>query len=302
LPQKVSTTVFILFGLQSSFYLQQSLLHLGPKFQALVKTVPNPFRRGGPEEIPNVFVVCSGPKTPDKVDLANKVVVTWQLDFKKKRPSADSECPYYSPASTNGQLRIFFAALKSQYGWEIGMEDLSNFKGSLTATLKDLYNEREVKYVSYLWHSNWSISSVMVVIVLPSCLFFIQGSIGYGKKNPNTKLSESDQDKIRLDAFDEDILEEHCMKCMVGFGSKFGFRGNDEHTKLTRDKIYTGYFPAGHRFEGMQFWGILGMTDKTSNNNKLKPINQNTKHCTSFIIMPLYFETHVGVQPPGSLL
>lgn len=94
--------------------------------------------------------VCSGPKTPDKVDLANKVVVTWQLDFKKKRPSADSECPYYSPASTNGQLRIFFAALKSQYGWEIGMEDLSNFKGSLTATLKDLYNEREVKYVSYL--------------------------------------------------------------------------------------------------------------------------------------------------------
>ena len=142
----------------------------------------------------------------------------------------------------------------------------------------------------------------MVVIVLPSCLFFIQGSIGYGKKNPNTKLSESDQDKIRLDAFDEDILEEHCMKCMVGFGSKFGFRGNDEHTKLTRDKIYTGYFPAGHRFEGMQFWGILGMTDKTSNNNKLKPINQNTKHCTSFIIMPLYFETHVGVQPPGSLL
>ena len=94
-----------------------------------------------------IFVVLAGPVTAEKKFLCNRSLVEWQTNVKKQRPSGDG-CPYYSPASTNTNIRVFFATAKNQYGWQLTLEDVSGFNGSLAGVLKVLYAKRSKEWVS----------------------------------------------------------------------------------------------------------------------------------------------------------
>ena len=74
-------------------------------------------------------------------------MVDWQLNVRKQKVPAGG-CPFYSPASTNTNIRVFFATCKSQYDWHLTLEDVSGFPGSLAGVLKELYAKRAKEWVS----------------------------------------------------------------------------------------------------------------------------------------------------------
>ena len=48
------------------------------------------------------------------------------------------------------KLRGFLSRLKTRYGWQMSYaDDFRGYEGSLSAVLKQLYREREQKWVSY---------------------------------------------------------------------------------------------------------------------------------------------------------
>jgi len=57
------------------------------------------------------------------------------------------------------------------------------------------------------------------------------------------------------------------MKVMVACGVNWGFRGHEEHARLTRDQIYHGIFPPSHAFAGREFWGIQDILSSTSHDS-----------------------------------
>ena len=73
----------------------------------------------------------------------------------------------------------------------------------------------------------------------------------------NSSISEEEAEKIDLIKFDENDAVQHQEKCLIGFGSLFGFRGNSEHTNLNIQQIGNGYFPSNHpRWAGKEWWGL----------------------------------------------
>lgn len=130
-------------------------------YKELCICVENPFRTGVLDEnimsvLPKVIIDLSGEVTVFKIRLANRVMCSWQEEFKMKVPDKKSKCPYYQPASQNGLIRMFFSAMNKRYGWVIGLSELSHFPGCLTAMLFTLYGERRKKWVSscvYLFYS-----------------------------------------------------------------------------------------------------------------------------------------------------
>ena len=118
----------------------------------MLSLVRNPFRRGGPAQIPLLFTIPSSvlPETdPDMVDLVNRVMVDWVRVHRKVRPAKGMENPYYSPSSQMTSLRQLFAYFSSTCAWVIGLDDLKGFDGSLQSVLTKLFAERQQKYVSF---------------------------------------------------------------------------------------------------------------------------------------------------------
>ena len=85
---------------------------------------------------------------------------------------------------------------------------------------------------------------------------------GYGKKDPNRRLEETEAEKIDLSKFDESDPRQHQMKIAFGCGIKFGFRGISEHTFLEISNITHGEFPSHHPFSGYEYYGIDNIQDK----------------------------------------
>ena len=62
----------------------------------MLSLVRNPFRRGGPAQIPVLFTIPSSvlPETdPDMVDLVNRVMVDWVRVHRKVRPAKGMQNP-----------------------------------------------------------------------------------------------------------------------------------------------------------------------------------------------------------------
>ena len=110
-------------------------------------TVERPNGTGGKKEFELIFDVLSGPVDSKKKALLNAAMVDWQLSVRKKKVGLD-QCPFYSPASTNTNIRVFFATCKSQYDWQLTLDDVSGFPGSLAGVLKELYAKRAKEWVS----------------------------------------------------------------------------------------------------------------------------------------------------------
>lgn len=122
-------------------------------YRELMTRVRNPFHTGYVDEsvptvIPKVFVDLSGIVSHGKIRLANRLVCSWQHEFKMQVPNAETKCPFYQPASQNNLVRVFFSAMNRRYGWVIGLNELSGFPGCLTAMLNKLYATRKEEYVS----------------------------------------------------------------------------------------------------------------------------------------------------------
>ena len=85
----------------------------------------------------------------------------------------------------------------------------------------------------------------------------IQGSEGYGQRDPACALTEEESALIDLSLIKEDKLVNKQIKLMVGFGALLGFCGSDEHTYMMFHQIGSGFFPADHPlFPGTEWWGL----------------------------------------------
>lgn len=93
-----------------------------------------------------------------------------------------------------------------------------------------------------------------------SFLIVEQPVFGVRKMN---RVAVEDLDKVLLSKFDESIPEQHQMKCLVGCGVYFGFRGIEEHAQLRVEQIEQGVFEPGHKYAGKIYAGIGHLkTDK----------------------------------------
>ena len=94
-----------------------------------------------------IFAVLAGPVTGEKRALCNAALVDWQVNVRKKKIPRNG-CPFYSPSSTNTNVRVFFATTKNEYEWQLTLDHMSGFPGSLAAVLKTLYAKRALEWVS----------------------------------------------------------------------------------------------------------------------------------------------------------
>ena len=86
--------------------------------------------------------------------------------------------------------------------------------------------------------------------------------MGYAQKDPHKRVSEEDRGKIDISKFDENDPSQHQMKILFGSGTKFGLRGNSEHTFMEVCNITHGEFPEGHPYEGYEYYGLDNFQDK----------------------------------------
>ena len=73
----------------------------------------------------------------------------------------------------------------------------------------------------------------------------------------NSSISGEEAEKIDLSKFNEDDAVQHQEKCLIGFGSLFGIRGNSEIINMNTHQIGNGFFPANHpRWTEKEWWGL----------------------------------------------
>ena len=121
------------------------------KWREMLVLVENPNYVPGLNEelIPAAFVAVAGEKTPTKLHLVNRMLVDWQVCFKKTRVTKKDKCPFYQVSTQNNHLRTFFGVMKRQYNWKWSDSDFKSFPGSLAGILGHLYDKRRKKWVSF---------------------------------------------------------------------------------------------------------------------------------------------------------
>jgi len=112
----------------------------------MLALVPNP-NRLGEREVPFCFVAVSGQVSPNKIYLANAMVVDWQLRLKKVKVK-EGECPWYQPSTQAVNLRTFFAHMSKCHNWQFSEVNLKDFTGALDGVLKAEFARRFLEWVS----------------------------------------------------------------------------------------------------------------------------------------------------------
>jgi hypothetical protein len=120
----------------------------------MLEEVPNPFYTGLTNDqakmVPRAFTAVAGEKTPIKLQLANAMLVDWQLNDKKVNSGSKdfSGCPYYQPSTNNGRIRSFFGFMSKYHDWKYTTGCFVNFEGCLSGVISTLYEQRRNEYVS----------------------------------------------------------------------------------------------------------------------------------------------------------
>lgn len=120
-------------------------MKLGEKYKNALELVDNKFLTGD-RQVPRLFLALSGTLTQEKVTLANKVMIDWQVRVQKNHYD-DTECPFLQPDTQNTYRRTFYGHMSSHYGWNIGDSILTGFKGCFADVLEALYEKRFEKWV-----------------------------------------------------------------------------------------------------------------------------------------------------------
>lgn len=116
------------------------------KFDPLLELVDSPFRHEA-DKVHRIFSILSGPKSDDKKFLMNKVLLSWMVTLKLKKPMKNGR-DYYSASSQNQKLRAFFGAVKSRFNWEYDRKDFKGFGGALLPVMDYMYSCRRKEDVS----------------------------------------------------------------------------------------------------------------------------------------------------------
>ena len=132
------------------------------KWATLLAEVENPFFRATrkhrtckKEMVPLLVTACAGEREKEKLELTNALIVDWFIQMKKVRlPKNGKECPWYAPSSQNMQLRTFLSHMNKTYGWPWKQSDFTGWDGCLNGVMKELYNQRYEKWVSWCNDSN----------------------------------------------------------------------------------------------------------------------------------------------------
>ena len=225
-------------------------------FDQLLVTDPIAHLNGTVTKVPRFLSSLSGPKTPVKQAIVNKLLTYWQSVTKKKDPKKGKEqffC-WYQPVTQSQRLRTFFAHAQKEFGWQWSIDDFKK-RHMLAPFLEKLYEQRLKQY----------------------------GHVGYGKVNRKRRLSEADMQKISLALFDENIPIQHLMKILFGLGGQCGFRG-EEYVILLLMHLCSGIFEVGHPLEGLEWYGFSGFTDKTC---KLTYNNPHVRTDEKFMRFPV---------------
>ena len=92
------------------------------------------------------------------------------------------------------------------------------------------------------------------------CVFLAQGVEGYARKDSDAELTEEDNSRLRLSAYDKNDLGQFQEKMVIIFGCYFGFRGKHEHWQLKTIHFESGTFPSTHPvFPGLKYTGLRYM-------------------------------------------
>ena len=97
-------------------------------------------------------------------------------------------------------------------------------------------------------------------------------------------MDQSDTCLIDISVFDESDPSQHQQKILFGCGTKFGLRGNDEHTLLEVRNIIRGDFSIQHPWAGTEYYGLDGLTDKT---HKLDVFNDHVRENSEYMRLPV---------------
>ena len=101
-----------------------------------------------PTTVPAILVALSGEATKQKLDLANRALVDWQVRVKKVKKLDKNECPFLQPSTQNMELRCWFSMMKDKYDFRFKISDFMKFNGSLGGVMKALYQKRVETWVS----------------------------------------------------------------------------------------------------------------------------------------------------------
>ena len=104
-------------------------------------------RRGKTKTIPALFAILAGNTTRDKIELANRAIVDWQIRVRKKLVGKKG-CPWFQPSSQATDYKTFLARMSADYEWQLVQSDFNGFVGSVDAVLEKLFQERRVEWVS----------------------------------------------------------------------------------------------------------------------------------------------------------
>ena len=225
------------------------------------------------EKAPMILIAIGGEKDNDKLQLANLSLIDWQAATRKKvnpqgkKREKDDPCPWYQPSTQNVHLRTFFGTVQRVFGWQFQQSDF-NFSAGLNGFIKDLYACRERTYGKV--SSNLKLFQKSLNKILTSTYSFFY-KYGYAVKDSKCTMSHDDINKIDLSLLDEDNPEEHIIKMLFICGIFFGFRGEVEHTMLEVRRITSGVFPEGHKWAGIQWFGIDFIIDKSNHLSIHKP-------------------------------
>ena len=138
--------------------------------------VDNPYKSTSEKQIPTFVLALSGPLTQQKIFLANKLMVDWQVRVKlvSKKRKTDKECPYLQPATQNTYRRYFFGFMGSRYGWQISDHNFKGFEGCMSDILQALFANRYTDWVcncvNVLFYLSWFVfaSNLISLILLSS--------------------------------------------------------------------------------------------------------------------------------------
>jgi hypothetical protein len=117
------------------------------KWIQMLSPVANPFRldRNSPNEIPALFLMCSGKENYGKRSLANLALIEWQGRTRMKNVKGDSKLIWYQPSTQNQRLRTFFGTMCQRFDWQFTLNSFL-YAGGLDGFLKALYSSRLQKY------------------------------------------------------------------------------------------------------------------------------------------------------------
>ena len=104
-------------------------------------------RRGKNRTIPALFAILSGTVTRNKVELANRALVDWQVRVRKKVVGKKG-CPWFQPSSQATDYKTFLGKMYKEYDWELSQSDFKGFEGSVNAVTEKMFNDRREEWVS----------------------------------------------------------------------------------------------------------------------------------------------------------